>query len=222
MELTPDLVLSIWSAGLAAGGATVAWWRVVGPGYVWLVAGTVVLFGVFTGVAGGGPAAWLGVAAAVLTVPVARRTEFVVTLFGLAAGWFVVAALSDSPFVPIVFGALFMGGVTSEMILGHWYLVDPTMPRWALQRLTIVGAVGLAADVGYFVVAGALAFSDDAVLAWAYVALSGMTALLVAGVWFSLREPSYTGVMAATGLSYLGTLTAVGVLVVGRLVVWGA
>ena len=55
----------------------------------------------------------------------------------------------------------------------------------------------------------------------ALVALSVMTGLLVVAVWFSLKEPSYSGVMAATGLSYLGVLTTFGVVVVGRLLVAG-
>jgi hypothetical protein len=42
---------------------------------------------------------------------------------------------------------------------------------------------------------------------------------LMVGVWFSLRVPSYTGVMAATGLSYLATLTALGAVVIGRAVI---
>lgn len=221
MEVTPALILSMWSAGLAAGGGLVARWKVVGPGYTWLVSATVVLFGVFAALAGGGAAAWVGVAAAIGAGLMARRLEIVVVLFAVSMLGFLVASVQDSPLLPVALGAVFIGGVTSEMILGHWYLVDPTLPRWALQRLTVVGGVGLVADVGYFVGAGALAFSSDAVLAWSFVALTAMTALLVVGVWFALKEPSYTGVMAATGLSYLGTLTAVGVLVVGRLVVWG-
>ena len=221
MELTPALVLAVWSAGLAAGGALVAWWRVVGPGYVWLVSITVVLFGAFAGVAAGGALAWIGVIAAAAAAFVAKNRNVVVGLFTASAVLFAAAGLGDSPVVPVVTGAVFMGGITSEMSLGHWYLVDPTLPRWALQRLTIVGGVGLVTDVAYFALEGVFAFGDETVLAWSYVALAAMTALLVAGVWFSLKEPSYTGVMAATGLSYLGTLTAVGVLVVGRLVVWG-
>ncbi len=47
--------------------------------------------------------------------------------------------------------------------------------------------------------------------------LTLVSALLVAGVSFALREPFYSGVMAATGLSYLAVLTAFGVVVVGRL-----
>ena len=221
MELTPALVLAVWSSGLAAGGALVAWWRVVGAGYVWLVSATVALFGVFAALAGGGGLAWMGIGAAAVASLLSGRREIVAGVFTSSAVLFAAAGLDDSPLVPIVTGAVFMGGVTSEMILGHWYLVDPRLPRWALQRLTIWGAAGLVAEAVYLGFDGVFAFETDAVMAWAFVALAGMTALLLAGVWFSLKEPSYTGVMAATGLSYLGTLTAVGVLVVGRLVVWG-
>ena len=55
----------------------------------------------------------------------------------------------------------------------------------------------------------------------AMIALTVMTGLLIVAVWFSLREPGYSGVMAATGLSYLGLLAAFGVVVVGRLLVSG-
>ena len=41
----------------------------------------------------------------------------------------------------------------------------------------------------------------------------------IAGVIFSLKEPGYAGVMAATGLSYLAVLTAFGVAVLGRMLV---
>lgn len=221
MELTPALVLAVWSAGLAAGGAAICWWRVVGAGYVWLTSATVVLFGTFAAAAGGDAVAWVAVAAAAAAVPASRNRGIVVGLFGLSTVLFGSAVAGDSALIPVVTGAVFMGGVTSEMTLGHWYLVDPRLPRWALQRLTVAGGAGLAAEIVYFGLEGAFAFGTETVLAWSYLALAVMTSLLVAGVWFSLKEPSYTGVMAATGLSYLGTLTAVGVLVVGRLIVWG-
>lgn len=220
MELTPSLVLALWAAGLAAGGAIVAWWRVVGPGYVWLVTVSVAMFGVFAGVAGGGPLAWLGVVAAVGAIVVRRTATWTTAAFAVSALLFAVVAMADSPAIPVATGALFIGGITSEMSLGHWYLVDPTLPRWALQRLILVGAVGLVADVAWFLFDGVLS-GDDLVMRWAFVALAVMTALLTTGVWFSLKEPSYTGVMAATGLSYLGTLTAIGALVVARIVVSG-
>jgi MFS superfamily sulfate permease-like transporter len=106
------------------------------------------------------------------------------------------------------------------MLLGHWFLVDPQLPRWALQRLDVAAGLGLAADL--VVVASLGAFgADDGVMIGAMTAVSVMTALLIAAVWFSLKERAYSGVMAATGLSYLGVLTAFGVVVIGRLLVAG-
>lgn len=106
------------------------------------------------------------------------------------------------------------------MLLGHWFLVDPQLPRWALQRLTLVAGTGLVGDLAVVTGLGAFAASDGVMIA-AVIALTALTALLVAAVWFSLREPGYSGVMAATGLSYLGMPTTFGVVVVGRLLVAG-
>ncbi len=147
----------------------------------------------------------------------------------MAAGWFVVAALgftaaawTDAPLGTVVSGAVLAGGMTSEMLLGHWYLVDPKLPRWALHRLALAGGVGLLVDVAIVAVrVAAEGLQTDAIFGWAYIALAVMTGLLTVAVWFSLREPRYSGVMAATGLSYLGVLTALGVLVVGRLIAFG-
>ena len=47
------------------------------------------------------------------------------------------------------------------------------------------------------------------------------SALLMVGVWLALAETGYSGVMAATGLSYLAVLTALGAAVLGRLLVSG-
>lgn len=217
MELTPALVLVMWTGGIAAGAAVVATWGVVGPGYLWLTGGVATMLGASAVVAGGGPGAIAGTALAVLGALTARRARWATVLFGLSAVAFMVAALVDSPWFPAVAGLLFLGGVTSEMMLGHWYLVDPRLPRWALQGLAVGGGAGLLLDVVYVLWrAGAPWSGADELLGWAYVALSVMTGLLVAGVWFSLKEPNYTGVMAATGLSYLAVLTAFGVAVVGR------
>ena len=57
---------------------------------------------------------------------------------------------------------------------------------------------------------------EDQVLGWAMLVLAATTILLTVAVWFALNEPSYPGVMAATGLSYLAILTAIGAVVAGR------
>jgi hypothetical protein len=217
VELTPALILGMWIGGMAIGGTLVALWRVVGPGYLWLTGGVVTLFGLGAIVADGGPPAIAGTAVAAFAALLARRPKWAAAAFAVSAVLFFAVALGDSPWFPALAGLLFLGGVTSEMTLGHWYLVDPRLPRWALQRLDVIGAVGLAAEIGYVLwKVGAPWTADDSFMGWAFVALAVMTALLVAGVWFSLKEPSYTGVMAATGLSYLAVLTAFGVAMVSR------
>jgi hypothetical protein len=220
MEATPTVVLAMWAAGLAAGGALVVWWRVVGRGYVWLTGGVVAMVGLALALTSGNPLAWIGMILGLGAVVTAGRSQVAAGLLLAGAVLLTIPGLDDSPAVPLITGAVFLGGVTTEMMLGHWFLVDPKLPRWSLNRLAVVGGIGLALDVGYLLTQGLISGAgDDAILGWAYGALGVMTALLIVGVIFSLKEPSYTGVMAATGLSYLAVLTAFGVAVVGRMLV---
>ncbi len=116
-----------------------------------------------------------------------------------------------------VTGAVALGGVTSEMLLGHWYLVDPRLPRWALKRLGLTAVLGVTGDAITLAVLGAFAWTGgEQAVGWAYVALAAVTLVLLTGVWFSLDQPFYSGVMAATGLSYLAVLTTIGATVAGR------
>jgi hypothetical protein len=217
MRLTPALVLDMWCAGIALGGGAVALWRVVGPGFLWLTTAVVAVFGLGAVVAGAGPVAVTAIVLAVAAGLLARRPVPAALAFAASGAAFMVAGLDDSGFLPIATGTLLLGGVTSEMMLGHWYLVDPRLPRWALQRLAVAGGAGLVLDAVVIAVEGGLSWDPvDAVIGWALIALVVMTGLLVAGVWLALREPAYTGVMAATGLSYLAVLTAFGVAALGR------
>ncbi len=220
MDVTPALILAMWTAGLAGGGAIVSNWAIVGPGYNWLLSAVVVVIGGATALAGNVPVGLIATAAALAAGVFARRHQVAAGFFAAAAVGHLVVAVTEGGVVQAVTGTVVLGAITSEMLLGHWFLVDPQLPRWALQRLDLVAGGGLLADI---VVIGALgAFgAGDAVMLGALAALVLMTALLVAAVWFSLREPAYSGVMAATGLSYLGVLTAFGVIVVGRLLIAG-
>jgi hypothetical protein len=108
------------------------------------------------------------------------------------------------------------------MLLGHWYLVDPRLPRRALFRLDAAAMVGLAAEVAVLAARGVFGWAEgDTILAVSFMAMAVATAVLLAAVWAALREPGYPAVMAATGLSYLAVLTAVGTSVVGRVVLEG-
>ena len=123
----------------------------------------------------------------------------------------------------LITGMLFLGGITTEMLLGHWFLVDPTLPRWSLMTLDAIAGAGLALEVAVVVATGSLTMSgQDAVYSAVYVALAVFCVVLMLGVWGSLREPRYSGVMAATGLSYLAVLVAFGVVAIGRSLVAGS
>lgn len=216
--LDPSLVLSAWASGIAAGLALVAAWRVVGSGYALLAAGVALLFGIPAALAGGGPAAWAGCGLVLMAAAMSRRPPAVVILAAAAACSFgAAAALADRPLLAIS-GGLFLGAVTSEMMLGHWYLVDPRLPRPALRRLAIIGAAGGVIDAALVAAHGGVPWAPaEAVTGWAFVVLAATTVLLMVAVGLALRERGYSGVMAATGLSYLAMLTAAGAMVLGRM-----
>lgn len=225
MDLSPALILATWVSGIAAGGAVVAWWRVVGPGYLWLVGAVVGAIGALSAAAGAGRIAWAGVVMAVVGALGARSRNVATPAFTLGTGFF-LASVWETEVAAIAFlitGILLLGGITTEMMLGHWFLVDPTLPRWSLIALDAVAAVGLVLEVAVVVASGSLAMSgQDAVYGVVYVVLAVFCAVLMLGVWGSLREPRYSGVMAATGLSYLAVLVAFGVVTVGRSLVAGS
>lgn len=225
MDLSPAVILITWVAGIAAGGALVAWWRVVGPGYLWLVGAVVAVIGALGAAAGAGAIGWAGVAAAVVGAVGARSRNAATLAFAIATA-LLAASVWEVDIIAVSFlaaGILFLGGISTEMLLGHWFLVDPTLPRWSLVTLDAIAAVGLALEVGVVVASGSLVVSGpDAVYSVVYVALAVFCLVLMLGVWGSLREPRYSGVMAATGLSYLAVLVAFGVVTVGRALAAGS
>lgn len=220
MEVTPALILAMWTAGMAAGAATVSRLAIVGVGYNWLLSAVVVAVGGVTALSGNLALGLAATLAALAAGVLGRKHRVAAVFFAIAAGGHLVVAIDEGGVLAAITGTLLLGAMTSEMLLGHWFLVDPQLPRWALQRLALAAGLGLVLDVAVVAALGAFG-SGDAVMIGALAALAVLTGLLVAAVWFSLREPAYSGVMAATGLSYLGVLTAFGVVVVGRLLVAG-
>ena len=217
---SPELLLAMWAAGTAAAGAAVAWWHIVGPGYVWLTGATVAGMGIGGALLDPHVGTVAGVVLSIGAVIGARhRIPAAALLAGAAIGHLWAATAAGSP--PLAFtGALALGGVTGEMLLGHWYLVSPQMPRWALQKLDLAGAVGLIADAILLGLAGFLAGAGGMGTA-IFAMLGGVSLLLMVAVWFTLKEKGYEGVMAATGLSYLAVLTSLGAAAVGRVLLTG-
>ena len=119
---------------------------------------------------------------------------------------------------PSPYPARFMGGVSGEMLLGHWYLIDPRLPRWALRVLALAGIGGLALDG---ILLGLSGFLPDGGGTIAFWLLLGTSIVLMVAVVASLRYPAYSGVMAATGLSYLAVLTTLGAVFLGRALISG-
>lgn len=215
-ELSPDLLFIMWGGGVAAGAGLVVHWRVVGPGYVWLAGAVAVGLAALAAVAGAGAIAWVAAAVALAATLAAGLPGVARVLFVVASALLLIAGAEPGleEIALLVTGTLLLGGVTSEMMLGHWFLVDPSLPRKPLYDLDESAGIGLAGEAAAVAFAGGVTL--DAALSWVWVALVATGGLLLAGVWFSLREPRYSGVMAATGLSYLAVLVSFGVVAVGR------
>ena len=217
----PAVLLAMWSAGIAGAGAVVVYWRIVGPGYLWLTVAAVSLIGGAAWFFEPGPvvaaACLLGIGAGL----VARTPRAATVVLGVSAVlFFAAAAAADLP-VPAITGSLALGGITAEMLLGHWYLLSPRIPRRPLRRLAVTGAVGMALDAAVVLSFGFPFAGSTAALVIA-VGLAGASILLMVAVWFSLEYPSYPGVMAATGLSYLAVLTSLGSVTLVRALAVGA
>ena len=140
---------------------------------------------------------------------------------GIAAGD--PAALSVAR---VVVGAAFLGAVTDAMLLGHWYLVQPGMPRapllelirwlaltWPLEVLVLIWPTGMGS-----VITGTIDDGYNGILGWMWIACAVTTIALVGVTRAALKERQYSAVMAATGLLYLAILTAFGTDLVARAV----
>ena len=136
-------------------------------------------------------------------------------------GWDVFVSLLRT-----LVGAAFLGSVTDAMLLGHWYLVQPGLPRRllneivdALGKIWPIEVVALLLPVGMVSVwNGTVDDGWGGMLGWFWAACAVTTIVLVFVTKAALREREYSAVMAATGLLYLAILTAFGTDLVARAV----
>jgi hypothetical protein len=126
-------------------------------------------------------------------------------------------------------GAAFLGCVTDAMLLGHWYLVQPGLPRaplhelnWWLMRVWPFEVALLLVPTGMFsVFSGSIDDGYGGMLGWFWIGCAITTIGLAVVTNAALKERSYSAVMAATGLLYLAILTAFGTDLVARAVLAG-
>ena len=144
-----------------------------------------------------------------------------------------VASGGDAPVLSVarwLAGAAFLGAVSDGMLLGHWYLVQPGLPRapllelvrwvgytWPVEVLLFLVPVGMVS-----VFNGTIDDAYGGMLGWFWAASAVMTIVLVIVTRAALKERQYAAVMAATGLLYLAILTAFGTDLVARALLSGA
>ena len=137
------------------------------------------------------------------------------------AGWDTVVSL-----LRVLAGAAFLGAVSDAMLLGHWYLTQPGLPRRLLNEL--VDALAWVWPIEVFAMllptgmvsvwTGAVDDGWGGTLGWFWGACAVSTIVLIYVTKAALREREYSAVMAATGLLYLAILTAFGTDLVARAV----
>ena len=152
--------------------------------------------------------------------------------FGLIA--LIAAGVSDGgndavAIIRTIVGAAFFGFVSDAMLLGHWYLVQPGLPRrhvneivkaflfiWPLEVIVMLIPTGM-----FSVFTGSVDDGWGGQLGWFWVACAITTGVLAVVTLKALQERAYSAVMAATGLMYLAILTAFGTDLVARAVLAG-
>jgi hypothetical protein len=136
-------------------------------------------------------------------------------------GWDTTVAL-----VRTLVGAAFIGAISDGMLLGHWYLVQPGLPRRLLNELVTAIAwlwpfevIAMLLPTGMLSVwTGSVDDGWAGLLGWIWAACAITTIVLILITRAALEERSYSAVMAATGLLYLAILTGFGMDIVARAV----
>ena len=110
-----------------------------------------------------------------------------------------------STFLPITL----VSGIFSLMMIGHWFLVDPTITRIGMKNIARSSML-VAGLLSLMIITGLISLEISTLYKNIIIGLYISSLVLSLGSLKSLNETSYTGVMAATGLSYLSLLVSLG------------
>ena len=102
-----------------------------------------------------------------------------------------------------------ISGIFSLMMIGHWFLVDPTISKEGMKKIAIVTSLqslALIPLVQFDLINSGIVPIYKLIIIFLYAT----TSILAFASYKSLNEKSYTGVMAATGLSYLSLIVSIG------------
>ena len=102
-----------------------------------------------------------------------------------------------------------VSGVFASMMIGHWFLVDPTISKEGMKKIAITSTIQslLLTPLVFFEFIGQ---DIESIFKNVILILFLSTAILSFASYKSLGEKSYTGVMASTGLSYLSLIVSLG------------
>jgi hypothetical protein len=148
----------------------------------------------------------------------------VLALVGLVVGAIDAGGPAWLSIARVVVGAAFLGAITNAMLLGHWYLVQPGLPRtllhelvnwniwiWPFEVLVFLPSPGMVQ-----VITGSIDDGWNGLLGWTWLVCAITTIGLLIVTKAALKERQYSAVMAATGLLYLAILTAFGMDLIPR------
>jgi len=136
--------------------------------------------------------------------------------FSLISFFASIYNLVTESFINVIFPIALVSSVFSLMMIGHWFLVDPTIKRNGMKNIakfSILLSTALATLIAInFYDSSSSIFNiiSTEILNYVLIVLYLSASLLSYGSFKSLQEKSYTGVMASTGLSYLSLILSLG------------
>jgi len=112
-------------------------------------------------------------------------------------------------FLNYLFPISLVSGVFSSMMIGHWFLVDPTISKEGMKKIAITSTFQslILTPLVFFEFIGQ---DIENIFKNVILILFLSTSILSFASYKSLGEKSYTGVMASTGLSYLSLIVSLG------------